>query len=185
MKEAEVRRSALALLGRKEEPAGRELMLGRMLRCATANVKVQYAGPIATALHTALGRSRPVARGSNSRCEAAKQAILVAHRWLPAAQPWSASLPSSRSHRSGCSAAVRSHGRGWRAEGEMQASHSFRTAHAVSRKGEDSRDWLAAPQPSPAASLFINQGEHVGACPCQPLQSRLTRAAIPSDACSS
>lgn len=25
---------------------------------------------------------------------------------------------------SGCSAAVRSHGRGWRAEGEMQASHS-------------------------------------------------------------
>ena len=69
-------------------------MLGRMLRCATANVKVQYAGPIATALHTALGRSRPVARGSN---EAAKQAILVAHRWLPAAQPRSASLPSSRS----------------------------------------------------------------------------------------
>jgi hypothetical protein len=76
-------------------------MPGSMLRCATANVKVQYAGPIATALHTALGRSRPVARGSISRCEAAKQAILVAHRWLPAAQPG-----QHRCHRRGATVAA-------------------------------------------------------------------------------
>ena len=68
----------------------------------------------------------------------------------------------------------------------MRASHSEpRMRLAGKETAEIANHWLAAPQPSPAASLFINQGEHVGAFTCQPLDSRSTRAAIPSDACSS
>jgi hypothetical protein len=112
------------------------------------------------------------------KCEAAKQAFLTPHRCFPAAQPRCESLPSSRSRSSACR--LLSEVMVAMLGGGRAAGISFRRAHAVSRKGEHSRDWLAAPQPSPAASLFINQGEHFGAFPRQPLRLRLTREAIRS-----
>lgn len=44
------------------------------------------------------------------------------------------------------------------AEQRATCEHPFQLTHAVSRKGEPSRDWLVAPQPSRAASLFIKPG---------------------------
>lgn len=186
VKEAEVRRSALALLGRKEGTSrtrSRRVYALTILRCATANSISNTRAPIATARQMALGRSRPVARSTPSQCEAAKQALLAPHRCLPAAQPRCESLPSSWSRSSACQllseVMVAGTGRG------RAAGISFQRAHTVSAIGERSRDWLVAPQPSPAASLFIIQGEHFGAFPRQPLRLHLTRKAIPVDACSS
>jgi hypothetical protein len=66
----------------------------------------------------------------------------------------------------------------------MQASHSESRMRLAVKEKTTEIGWRRR-KPSPAASLFINQGEHVGAFPCQPLQPRSTRAAIPNDAWSS
>ena len=66
----------------------------------------------------------------------------------------------------------------------MQAFHSGQRMRLAEMENTAEIGWRRR-KPSPAASLFINQGEHVGAFPCQPLQPRSTRAAIPNDAWSS
>ena len=189
VKEAEVRGSALALLGGKKRGTSRTrsrsvLMPWPYLKMC--NSQCQYLIHGADRHSTTDGAAAFAARCSEhlSKCEAAKQAFLATHRWLPAARPRSESLPSSRSRSSACFGCCQ---KSWPQllSGGRDTGISFRPAHAVSREGERSRDWLAAPQPSPAASLFVNQGEQFGACPRQPLRLHLTRKANPVDACSS